>query len=605
MFAQSIPVEGYIYESGNRGYLEMVTVQVSDNDGTVFKSVVTDRDGFFTFQAKQGSKLKLKIEKSLYDSQTMTVKVPTDKEKHFVNIELKRSPGYLFEVTIAAEKSIDEDSANGLKGYRIDVYNNTTNKEEFVLEEYNQPVFQVPLIKENHYTILIRKDGYMSKRIEAFVDIEGCILCFEGLGSVGPGVSETLSEQNTIGVLLANVSMVKAYKGKKMQVNDLYYDLGKWDLKQKSKKELDNLATLMKDNPRWIVELGSHTDSRGSDKNNMVLSEKRAKSAVDYLVIEKNIDRTRISAKGYGETNLLNDCNDSKYCAEKEHLINRRTEVQIVGIADKMRYQSLAEIKRSENMDALLQDIQFGEQVMIPVYNAEQDSLLTAKKDSIAKSLLVEESIDIDPVETVMTEQFEDHTDKISELVVENEIDTEIDIQVEELETVEAEITKSIPAATKKKIENVVKESNVENKNSVINDATVDQTEAKVNPVNKSKKSSIDNDLADLKYEKVVSHPDDKKVVDSQPKTSKENKAKVEQAISKSTAMIKIVLMETTESLSKSHDLFKTHNDVKEIYHNGKFKYLFGEFNTMDEAKNFLNQSIKMVYPNAYVVKFN
>lgn len=560
--AQNIPVEGYVYESGNRGYLAMVTITIHNVNNVILKSVQTDKDGFFSFIADAGSQLTLNIDKPLYDSQVLNVTIPKQKEKHFVNVEMKRSPGYLFEVTIAAEKSKDEETANGLKGYRIDVYNNTHNKEEFVLEEYNQPVFQVPLIKENHYTVLIRKDGYMSKRIEAFVDIEGCILCFEGLGSVGPGVSQNLSEQNTIGVLLANITMIKAYKGKKMQINDLYYDLGKWDLKAKSKTELDNLATLMKDNPRLIVELGSHTDSRGSNKNNLILSEKRAQSAVDYLVVEQGIERTRISAKGYGESNLLNECNDSIYCIEKDHLINRRTEIQIVGIADEMRYKSLAEIKRSENMDALLQEIQFGEQFMVPVYDAQQDSLLTAKQDSIAKSLMV--NVVIEEEDGLVQKEFieEDNSNSLSE------IEFEVDIA-----------------------EDVELEGNVKSD---------DLSSRKL-----SQKDNLSNQLSDLKYEKVISSSGEVTVKEKVAKTSLDNKNNVDQKIKKNTALVKIVLFEEAESLPRTHDIYTTHKGVKEIYHNGKFKYLFGDFETMAEAKNFLNLSIKMVYPNAYVVKFN
>ena len=535
---QSVQVEGYVYESDNRGYLESAIVEVQLEKDSAIQKVITNREGYFSFQSESGQRLTLNISKPLYDAQEVLIDVPTDKEKYFVNVEMIRSPGYLFEVTIAEERTADDIPVDGIKGYRIDVYNNTAQKEEFVLEEYNQPVFSVPLFKENHYTILIRKKGYTSKRIEAFVDIEGCILCFEGLGSIEPGVSETLSERNQIGVLLANVSLSRAYAGKKMQINDIYYDLGKWKLKSKSKKELSKLAILMKDNPRWIVELGSHTDSRGTEESNMVLSEKRAKSAVDFLVYEKHINRNRISAKGYGESVLVNGCDDSKYCTEKKHLENRRTEIEIVGMAEIMRYPSLAEIKQSENMDALLKEIQFGGQVMLPVYDETQDSILQAKRDSIENSLLAIEETNAD---------------------VEEESNTTFN------ETMNKDST----------VLNGLDQESTENNPSELMDDKID---------------SIDN----KNDERVTTNENN----DGQ---STENVESEEESM----YLVKIVILESKEPISSSHNIYETHKDVSEIYHNGLYKYLIGKFNSMVDAKKFLKESARLVYPKAYVVRFN
>ena len=81
-------------------------------------------------------------------------------------------------------------------------------------------------------------------------------------------------------------------------------------------------------NPTLAVELGSHTDSRGSDEFNLDLSKKRAKAAYDYI-LSKGFSRSRLIGKGYGETKLLNQCvNDSK-CEDAEHGVNRRTEFRM------------------------------------------------------------------------------------------------------------------------------------------------------------------------------------------------------------------------------------------------------------------------------------
>lgn len=103
----------------------------------------------------------------------------------------------------------------------------------------------------------------------------------------------------------------------------ILYDLDKWDIRPDASKELDKVVEFMTKRPNLKVELGSHTDVRGTDSYNMTLSEKRAKSAVDYIVAQ-GIDRKRVVAKGYGETDLR--VKNAK--TEEEHQLNRRTTIR-------------------------------------------------------------------------------------------------------------------------------------------------------------------------------------------------------------------------------------------------------------------------------------
>ena len=83
-------------------------------------------------------------------------------------------------------------------------------------------------------------------------------------------------------------------------VENILYELGKWDLLPQSIASLDTLVSLLKENPTVAIELMAHTDCRGNDNDNIVLSQKRAQSVVDYL-ISKGIQQGRLTAKGYGE----------------------------------------------------------------------------------------------------------------------------------------------------------------------------------------------------------------------------------------------------------------------------------------------------------------
>jgi len=115
---------------------------------------------------------------------------------------------------------------------------------------------------------------------------------------------------------------------KDITLSNIYYDLDKWDILPEAAYELNQLVSFMNKNPNLTVELGSHTDSRASKQYNMRLSQRRAESAVNY-VVSKGIAVSRITEKGNGEAQLLNSCFDGIDCLPEEHRQNRRTEIFI------------------------------------------------------------------------------------------------------------------------------------------------------------------------------------------------------------------------------------------------------------------------------------
>ncbi len=112
-------------------------------------------------------------------------------------------------------------------------------------------------------------------------------------------------------------------------VLDIKYPLDKAYLTASAKFELDRLVQYMKDHNESKIELSSHTDSRGSNAYNLRLSDRRAKSAAQYI-ISQGIPSYKIIARGYGESRLLNRCADGSNCSEAEHKINRRTEAKLI-----------------------------------------------------------------------------------------------------------------------------------------------------------------------------------------------------------------------------------------------------------------------------------
>lgn len=110
---------------------------------------------------------------------------------------------------------------------------------------------------------------------------------------------------------------------------NLSYASGDYKVDAAGKNILDKVITVLNSDPNLSIEVSSHTDSKASDAFNLILSQKRAKAAIDYF-IAKGINKNRLKAIGYGESRLLNNCKNDVPCTDEEHAKNRRTEFKIV-----------------------------------------------------------------------------------------------------------------------------------------------------------------------------------------------------------------------------------------------------------------------------------
>ncbi|RZL58639.1 MAG: flagellar motor protein MotB, partial [Pedobacter sp.] len=141
-------------------------------------------------------------------------------------------------------------------------------------------------------------------------------------------VSLTTNNLTTSTVINKNLYLEKIELDKAIRIENIYYDFDKSNIRPDAAIELDKLVKIMRDNPTIWIELGSHTDSRGNDQYNQWLSQSRANSAVQYI-IDRGVDKNRITARGYGERKLLNNCANGVKCSEADHQLNRRTEFKI------------------------------------------------------------------------------------------------------------------------------------------------------------------------------------------------------------------------------------------------------------------------------------
>lgn len=202
-------------------------------------------------------------------------------------------------------KVVECNSAKGIQGVDIILKEKSGAGEKHSLSDIDGNfVFQ--LKQSADFTLKGVKDGYFSNNVE---------------------VSTQNLDRNT--TLFIDFEMCIDPCGKAIRLNNINFELAKWDILPQSYADLNYVVKLMKDNPNISVEMSSHTDCRGTNEYNQDLSQKRAQSTVDYIV-SKGIDRSRLMARGAGETELLNRCADGVNCSEDEHAINRRTEFKVI-----------------------------------------------------------------------------------------------------------------------------------------------------------------------------------------------------------------------------------------------------------------------------------
>lgn len=206
-------------------------------------------------------------------------------------------------------------SQKGKPGLMIDSavieIQNLTDKTKEIVYTNKSGFYKIKLKSKSEYLIKASKPMY-------FTITEPKNVCM-----IGKKISENFT---------ANFELDQIIIEKPIVLENIYYDLDKWFIRPDAAKELDRLVQLMFDNPTLSIELSSHTDSRAGDQYNLVLSDKRAKAAVEY-VASKGIDKSRMRWKGYGESKLVNQCKNDVKCTEEEHQQNRRTEFKAIKIS--------------------------------------------------------------------------------------------------------------------------------------------------------------------------------------------------------------------------------------------------------------------------------
>jgi outer membrane protein OmpA-like peptidoglycan-associated protein/tetratricopeptide (TPR) repeat protein len=296
--------------------LSNVIIYLYDDMGTIISTDTSDADGSYGFVVEPDKTFKLSGSKTDYFDSNTTVNSTSTSDTIVSELILNRNHNlslyFLLTDKISKEKipnaKVTITDKNNGKNF---VYR-TSDNGDFIIKLENDK-FNSSL----DYTIKIEKEGYFNK----FDDYK-----------------KTLNREGQYNIHEdLDISTIKFKEGmdlaKTLNIFPIYFDYDKFNIRKDAAVELDKIVKVMNENPTMVVELGSHTDCRGTIEYNEKLSARRAESSADY--IKKRISNPeRIYGKGFGESKPAKVCNceikKKDSCTENDHQNNRRTEFIII-----------------------------------------------------------------------------------------------------------------------------------------------------------------------------------------------------------------------------------------------------------------------------------
>jgi outer membrane protein OmpA-like peptidoglycan-associated protein/tetratricopeptide (TPR) repeat protein len=275
-------------------------VVLKDREGKQITAVRTNADGYYEIELDFNKDYTLLAQKEGYSKETKTVSTFNLKSPRIEqNFQLEKV-SYGIEGVVS-----DKGTKEPLDKAEVALFDKS-GKEVGKVTTGPDGYYYIEVKPDMQYKIKGAREGYFAKT--DMVSTKG----------MKPGV------------MRKDIELEKLILNKPIRLDNIYYDLNKWNIRADAAKELDKLVQILKDNPTIVIELSSHTDSRASDQYNMDLSDKRAKSAATYIVEKGGIARERITGKGYGESMLINHCTNGVKCSEELHQENRRTEFKVL-----------------------------------------------------------------------------------------------------------------------------------------------------------------------------------------------------------------------------------------------------------------------------------
>jgi len=320
-FEKQLIVEGIVKDENTGEILAGASVKLINSKGEVVATALADNSGSFTFDVEPEEDYTIAVGgvDKYYDKQRSVSTKNLDPEITEINgdVALQKEANLSLYCLVT-----DAKSTLPLEGVKITITANDT-KNEFINQltpktgDTEKALLDKKINDKLSYTIRLEKPGYLTKVVTFNYTIAQ-------MGRIN--VHETLDltmDKIDVGIDLASI----------IDINPIYFDLGKYAIRPDAALELNKIVKVMNENPSMEIELGSHTDCRSSYAFNEKLSDNRAKASAAYIKA-KITNPERIYGKGYGEYKLKIDCPCEgavkSTCTEAEHQQNRRTEFVII-----------------------------------------------------------------------------------------------------------------------------------------------------------------------------------------------------------------------------------------------------------------------------------
>ena len=284
--------------------LENVDVVIKDSTGRDLKVLQTDSLGLVKFKLPVGEFLAF-LSSGEFDPVFQPINTGAEAGQMFYRyeIEMYNPPPAMVAVVV------NEETKEPIQDAKI-TFRRMTDNDTILRTTDRNGRFAIQFDRNTVYQMTVHKDGYLNYKST----VASSYRTFEG--------------DTVIPMRLEKIKINEPFV-----LRNINYDYDKYDIRPDAIPELHRLSKLLADNPEIRIELGSHTDSRGSDQYNERLSRQRAESCKKFIV-SQGIHPERIDFQGYGESQLLNQCGDGVECSEEEHERNRRTEFKIIGFIE-------------------------------------------------------------------------------------------------------------------------------------------------------------------------------------------------------------------------------------------------------------------------------
>ncbi|TDO95640.1 OmpA family protein [Flavobacterium sp. 245] len=206
----------------------------------------------------------------------------------------------------------DIETKEILPGTKVTLYENQVIKATATADETG--LYKLPVECKKTYNVRAEKQDYDTKEVSITIDK------VSGKTDLPIALNKRMCRV-TVGDDL----------GKCFGIKMIYFDLDKSNIRPEAALDLEKILAVLNDYPAMKLDIRSHTDSRATHQYNEALSDRRAKSTIQWL-IKNGINANRLTGKGYGETQLVNKCSDGVPCTEEEHQMNRRSEFIITAL---------------------------------------------------------------------------------------------------------------------------------------------------------------------------------------------------------------------------------------------------------------------------------